>query len=142
MFILCSLAGRYNYSAAVGLAESGSSKTPASVLRHLLNCRTTYGFKIINIYLFKQMAADSVHKFDQIPEMRRKKVSLASASLPVVNCVSPASAFRHQGHSVGNGLVWHYPATARIILAIDGPMIYSAQYVMLLRRQLHYKGKW
>jgi hypothetical protein len=31
-----------------------------------------------------------------MPECRRK-VSLASAFLPVVGCLSPASAFRHQG---------------------------------------------
>ncbi len=41
-----------------------------------------------------------------------KKVSLASAFLPVVNCLSPASAFRYQGQSgtAGHGLVRHCPA--------------------------------
>jgi hypothetical protein len=40
-YILCSLAGRHNYSAAAGLAESGSSKTPASDSRYTVmyfNC--------------------------------------------------------------------------------------------------------
>jgi hypothetical protein len=42
----------------------------------------------------------------------RKKVSPASAFLPVVNFVSLASVFRHQGQSgtAGHGLVRHCPA--------------------------------
>ncbi len=38
----------------------------------------------------------------------------ASAFLPVFNCISPASAFRHQGQSgtSGHGLVRHCPANA------------------------------
>jgi hypothetical protein len=41
-----------------------------------------------------------------------KKVSLASAFIPVVDCVNLASALLHQGQSgsADHGLVWHYPA--------------------------------
>jgi hypothetical protein len=40
------------------------------------------------------------------------KVSPALAFLTLVNCLSPASAFRHQGQYRTTGLrpVWHHPA--------------------------------
>jgi hypothetical protein len=41
--------------------------------------------------------------------MPEKKVSPASAFLPVVHCLSPASAFRHQGSPV-HGSIRHCPA--------------------------------
>jgi hypothetical protein len=46
-----------------------------------------------------------------MPECREKG-SPASVFLTVVNFVSPASAFRHQGQSLsaGHGLVRHWPA--------------------------------
>jgi hypothetical protein len=51
----------------------------------------------------------------KLPECRSagKKVSAASAFLPLVNCLSPASAFRHQGKSgtSGQGLCRQSPAT-------------------------------
>jgi len=41
-----------------------------------------------------------------------KKVSLAEIFLLLVDCISPASAFWHQGQSgtAGRGLIRHYPA--------------------------------
>jgi hypothetical protein len=45
-------------------------------------------------------------------QRRKERVSPASAFLRLVNCVSPASAFRHQGESgtASHGLVRHCPA--------------------------------
>ncbi len=50
-----------------------------------------------------------------IPECQ-KKVSQASAFLPVVIFPSPASVFRHQGQSgtTGHVSVWHCPAMLKL----------------------------
>ncbi len=60
-----------------------------------------------------------------LPECQ-EKFNLTSAFLPVVSCVSPAPAFRHQGQSVpgtaGHGLDRHCPAMEKSFMQQQNTM--------------------